>query len=90
MDRAAPGRILQVRYEEVVEDIEAATRRILEFLDLPFEVDCLDFHLSTDPVATASSEQVRRPLNRKGIGSAEPYRRWLGPLIEELGPLAEA
>ena len=90
MDRAAPGRILQVRYEEVVEDIEAATRGILEFLDLPFEVDCLDFHLSTDPVATASSEQVRRPLNREGIGSAEPYHRWLGPLIEELGPLADA
>ena len=39
-------------------------------------------------VATASSEQVRQPLNRKGVGSAEPYRQWLGPLIEELGPLA--
>lgn len=89
MHRAAPGRILQVPYEEVVEDIEAATRRILQFLELPFEAECLDFHLSTDPVATASSEQVRRPLNREGIGSAEPYRPWLGPLIDELGPLAE-
>ena len=90
MDRAAPGRILQVRYEDVVGDSEASIRRILEFLGLPFEAECLDFHLSTDPVATASSEQVRRPLNREGIGSAEPYRRWLGPLIEELGPLARS
>jgi tetratricopeptide (TPR) repeat protein len=90
MDRAAPGRILPMRYEEVVDDSEEAVRRMLDFLDLPFEADCLDFHLSTDPVATASSEQVRRPLNREGIGSAEPYREWLGPLIEELGPLAEA
>lgn len=85
---AAPGRILPVRYEEVVEDIEGQTRRILEYLGLQFEPQCLDFHLSTGAVATASSEQVRQPLNRKGIGSAEPYRRWLGPLAEELGALA--
>ena len=62
---------------------------LLGFLGLEFEPQCLDCHLSTDPVATASSEQVRRPLNREGIGSAEPYRQWLGPLIEELGSLSE-
>jgi tetratricopeptide (TPR) repeat protein len=88
MNFAAPGRILSVRYEDVVEDIESQTRRMLAFLGLDFEPACLDFHLSTDAVATASSEQVRQPLNRKGIGSAEPYRQWLGPLIKELGPLA--
>jgi len=88
MQAAAPGRILSVRYEDVVDDIEGQTRRMLDFLGLEFEAQCLDFHLSTDAVATASSEQVRQPLNRKGIGSAEPYRQWLGPLIEELGPLA--
>ena len=90
MTGAAPGRILSLRYENVVDDLEGSVRGILDFLDLPFEADCLDFHLSTDAVATASSEQVRRPLNREGIASAEPYREWLGPLIEELGPLAEA
>jgi tetratricopeptide (TPR) repeat protein len=87
MHRAAPDRILSVRYEDVVDDIEGQTRRMLDFLGLDFEAQCLDFHLSTDAVATASSEQVRQPLNRKGIGSAEPYRQWLGSLIEELGPL---
>jgi tetratricopeptide (TPR) repeat protein len=86
---ATPGAILKVRYEDVVDDIEGQTRRMLDFLRLEFEPACLDFHLSTDAVATASSEQVRQPLNRKGIGSAEPYRQWLGPLIEELGPLAD-
>jgi tetratricopeptide (TPR) repeat protein len=85
---AAPGRILPVRYEDVVDDIEGETRRMLDFIGLEFEPQCLDFHLSEGAVATASSEQVRQPLNRKGIGSAEPYRQWLGPLIEELGPLA--
>ena len=88
MAGAAPGRILSVRYEDVVDDIEGQTRRMLDFLGLAFERQCLDFHLATDAVATASSEQVRQPLNRKGIGSAKPYRQWLGPLIEELGPLA--
>lgn len=88
MAAAAPGRILSVRYEDVVDDIEGQTRRMLDFLGLEYEPQCIDFHLSTEAVATASSEQVRQPLNRKGIGSAEPYRQWLGPLIEELGPLA--
>jgi tetratricopeptide (TPR) repeat protein len=89
MKRAAPERILSVRYEDVVDDLEGQTRRMLDFLDLDFEPQCLDFHLTEGAVATASSEQVRQPLNRKGIGSAEPYRQWLEPLIEELGPLAE-
>jgi tetratricopeptide (TPR) repeat protein len=89
MKQAAPGRILSVRYEDVVNDIEGQTRRMLEHLGLEYESDCIDFHLSKGAVATASSEQVRRPLNREGIGSAEPYREWLRPLIEELGPLAE-
>lgn len=89
MSVAAPGRILRVRYEDVIDDIEGQTRRMLDFLGFEYEAQCIDFHLATEAVATASSEQVRRPLNRKGIGSAEPYRPWLGPLIEELGPLAE-
>lgn len=88
MHVAAPDRILSLRYEDVVDDIEGQTRRMLDFIGLEFEPQCLDFHLSESAVATASSEQVRQPLNRKGIGSAEPYRQWLGPLIEELGPLA--
>jgi tetratricopeptide (TPR) repeat protein len=89
MKQAAPERILSVRYEDVVDNLEGQTRRMLDFLGLPFESECLDFHLSTGAVATASSEQVRQPLNRRGIGSAEPYRQWLGPLIEELGELAD-
>ncbi len=86
---AAPDRILTVRYEEVVDDVEAQARRMTDFLGLPYEPGAADFHLSKKPVATASSEQVRQPINRRGIGSAEPYRPWLGPLIETLGPLAD-
>jgi len=88
IDAAAPGGILKVRYEDLVDDVEGQTRAILAFLGLEFEPDCLDFHLSTTAVATPSSEQVRRPINREGIGSADPYRQWLGPMIEQLGDLA--
>ena len=89
MTVVAPDRILRVKYEDVVDDIEGQTRRMLTFLGMDFEPECLDFHLSKEPVATASSEQVRRPLNREGIGAWKPYRQWLGPLIEALGPLAD-
>lgn len=81
---AAPGGILTVPYEELVADIEGQTRRILDFLGLEFEPACVDFHLSTAPVTTPSSEQVRRPISKEGIGSADPYRPWLQPLIDEL------
>lgn len=88
MKVAAPGQILSVQYEDIVEDITSQTRRMLSFLGLDYEPQCIEFHRAPDAVATASSEQVRRPLNREGMGSALPYRPWLGPLIEELGPLA--
>jgi hypothetical protein len=62
---------------------------MLGFLGLGFEPACLYFHLAVAPVATASSEQVRRPLNREGVGASAPYAEWLGPLREALGPLAD-
>lgn len=91
MDYAAGWRedaILGVSYEALVEDIEGETRRMLAFLGLKFESACLEFHRLASPVATQSAEQVRRPLNDEGIGRWKPYRQWLGPLFDALGPLA--
>lgn len=88
IDRLAPDRVLRVRYEDLVDDLEGHAERILDYIGLPFEAECLEFHLSSAPVATASSEQVRRPLNREGIGAWKPYSEWLAPLRETLGPLA--
>ena len=84
MAAASPSAVLTVRYEELVADVEAQVQLILDFLGLPFEQACIDFHLSKAAVTTPSSEQVRRPINREGIGAAEPYRPWLQPLIDEL------
>ena len=88
LEGITPDAILQIRYEDVVDDVDAQTRRMLAFLDLEYDPSCVDFHLSKDPVATASSEQVRRPLNRSGIGSWRNYAPWLEPLREALGPYA--
>lgn len=80
----APERIHLLRYEELVDDIAGESAALFRALGLPFEEGCIDFHLSTGAVATASSEQVRRPLNRDGIGAARAYDAWLGRLKEAL------
>lgn len=85
----APDRIHLVRYDDLLEDFEGGLRRLFAALDLDFDPEVTAFHLSEAPVATASSEQVRQPLNRKGIGAWRPYEQWLGPLRASLGELAE-
>jgi tetratricopeptide (TPR) repeat protein len=61
-DRVLPGKILRVRYKEVVADLETQVRRLLDFCGLPFEEACLSFHQTERAVRTASSEQMRQPI----------------------------
>jgi tetratricopeptide (TPR) repeat protein len=84
-DTVLPGRILRVRYEEVVEDLDGNVRRILEFCGLAFEPACVEFHKTERAIRTASSEQVRQPLFRHGLCQWRSYEPWLGPLKESLG-----
>ena len=79
--RVLPGRILDVAYEDVVMSIEATVRRLLEYLDLPFEEACLAFHLSAAPMTTtASSVQVRQPLYDSSLQQWRHYAAQLTPL----------
>lgn len=87
-DAVLPGKVLRVQHEDVLDDLEGQTRRMLDFLEVPFEEQCLAFHQTTRAVRTASSEQVREPINRKGQGAWKPFEPWLGELREALGPLA--
>jgi predicted Zn-dependent protease len=87
-DRVLPGRILRVRHEDVLEDLEGSVRRILEYCGLPFEPACIEFYNTQRRVHTASAEQVRRPVNREGVGQWRNFDQWLGPLRMALGPLA--
>ncbi len=85
-DAVLPGKILRVRYEEVVDDLETQVRRLLEFCGLPFEEACLTFHETERAVRTASSEQVRQPIFRTGVDQWENFSTYLGPLRDILGP----
>jgi tetratricopeptide (TPR) repeat protein len=85
-DRVLPGRVLCVRHEDVLADLEGSVRRILDYCGLPFEPACIDFYKTERRVHTASAEQVRRPINRDGVGQWRPYERWLGALKSALGP----
>jgi tetratricopeptide (TPR) repeat protein len=85
-DAVLPGRVHRVVHEDLVERPDEEVRRLLEYLDLPFEEACLTFYENRRPVRTASAEQVRRPINRAGIGRWRPFEPWLGPLKEALGP----
>ena len=87
-DSVLPGRVLRVNHEDVLDDLEGQTRRMLDHIGLPFEEACLDFHRTERAVRTASSEQVRRPLNRSGQGAWKPYAPWLSELQKLLGAIA--
>jgi tetratricopeptide (TPR) repeat protein len=87
---AQPGFMHQLRYEALVDDPEPVLRATLGYLQLDWDESLLTFYSSDRIVRTPSAEQVRRPLNRSGIGTWTPYAEWLGPLRDALGPLAEA
>ena len=79
-DRVLPGKILRVQHEDVLDDLEGQVHRMLNHCGLPFEQACVDFHQTDRAVRTASSEQVRKPINRSGQGAWEPFAPWLGDL----------
>jgi tetratricopeptide (TPR) repeat protein len=76
------GTILDMRYEDMVADTEGQARRLLEYLDLPWDEKCLDFHKTRRPVKTASAAQVRKPIYNTSLARWEPYRAHLAPLLD--------
>lgn len=80
-----PGRVIRLRYEDLVADLEGTVRDLLGRCDLPFEPACLTFHQTRRSIRTPSSEQVRRPIGRSGLLRWRNYAEWLGPLREALG-----
>ena len=85
-DEVLPGKVLRVQYEDVVADLEAEVRRILDYCELSFETSCIDFYKAERAVRTPSSEQVRQPIYQGGIDQWQNYEEYLGPLVEALGP----
>jgi tetratricopeptide (TPR) repeat protein len=83
-DEVLPGRVLRVQHEDVIEDLEGSVRRMLDFCGLGFEPACLEFYRNERSVRTASSEQVRRPINKEGVDQWRNFEPWLEPLKDHL------
>jgi len=79
-----PNSIYELCYEDLTENQQAETRKLLAFCDLDWQPQCLDFHLTKRPVKTLSASQVRKKMYQ---GSSEAWRKYavhLQPLIKVL------
>jgi hypothetical protein len=79
-----PNPILTVRLRDWVEDFAGTLRRVLEFLDLPYDPACETFYNVERRVRTVSRAQVRKPINAQGLGRWRQYEHELAPLIAAL------
>ncbi|MGI9287960.1 MAG: tetratricopeptide repeat-containing sulfotransferase family protein [Pseudomonadales bacterium] len=86
-DAVLPGKVLHVQYEDVVADLETQVRRLLDYCELPFEEQCVNFHETDRAVRTASSEQVRQPIYAGSVNTWKRFEKHLEPLIEVLSPI---
>ena len=73
-----PNPTLKLSYENLVENQEVETTRLLDFLDLPLDRRCIAFEENDRVVLTPSADQLRRGMNRDGIGRWRRYRSQLG------------
>lgn len=88
--RVLPVKFLDLDYEKLTGNFETETRRLISFLDLPWDPACLTFHESTAAVRTFSRNQVRNPIYQTSVGRWRRYESELQPLIKALGDLAHA
>jgi tetratricopeptide (TPR) repeat protein len=81
-----PGRILDVRYEDLVTDLNNAAQGIVAHCGLDWDARCLDFHLTKRAVRTPSATQVRKPIYKSSVGRWRKYKPFLAALLAELEP----
>ena len=77
---ALPGRVIEVRYENLVADQEEETRRLLAHCGLAWSDDCLSFHTNNAPVSTPSAAQVRRPIYQDSVARWKRHAAVLEPV----------
>lgn len=76
--------LLTVRYEDIIQNLEIETRRMLKFCDLPWDDAVLSFHQTKRAVMTASATQVRKPIYHSSVGRWRPDAEQLMPLLKGL------
>lgn len=82
--RVLPAPVLEVAYDDLLDDPEGRTRRMIDFLGLPWEDRCLAFHENDRLVKTASAAQVREPIHRRSQGRWQRYAEQLAPLVQTI------
>jgi hypothetical protein len=81
--------LIEMRYEDIVADLEGQVRRMLDFCDLDWDPACLSFETTPRAVWTSSATQVRQPIYRSAIGRWRPSAELLKPLLDGLGEYAD-
>jgi tetratricopeptide (TPR) repeat protein len=84
-----PEAMLEVKYEENVADVESQSRKLIDYLGLEWDENCLDFYNTSRPVKTASLSQVRKPIYATSTNRWRKYEKYLQPLLEEIGDIVE-
>lgn len=82
-----------LRYEDLVTDPEPVARRLFDYLDLPWQDQVLDTHitaLSRGAIATPSYRQVSEPIHTDAVARWKRYQPWIAPYLEILDPIAKA
>ena len=79
-----PGRFFDIAYEDTARELEPNARALIEYLELPWEDACLEFHKQKAAVTTASAVQVRKPAHTKSIGRWLRYELQLEPMRQAL------
>jgi len=82
--KVLPLPLLDVDYEEMVQDMEGVARRIVKWCGLEWEPGCLKFHQTQRPVRTASAVQVRRPIYQTSVGRWKNYEKSMSELFSRL------
>ena len=72
--------IYTVHYDNVINETEETIRELIDYCELPFENECLEFYNSSRPVKTPSAEQVRQPIYKSGLNYWKNYEKHLLPL----------
>jgi hypothetical protein len=81
---ALPTPVLEVRYEDLVADKEAVSRRMIAFCGLDWDDACLAFHETDRPILTASHWQARQSIYKSSVGRWRRYEQHLGSLKQAL------
>ena len=74
--------VMELHYENLVADQRGETERIIEFLGLPWQEDCMEFHKSKRVAKTISYDQVNKKMYKTSSGRWKNYEKHLGPLID--------